>query len=123
MGGPFAFFGGLISLATSAGIGAYQNRHNRADNREYIAGNYNMSVQISQYDSRGELSDAYSYQRVQDNILKEYPNMPPLDLDNVTWMAMAKVKMESETPYNYYVNKPYRVLGDISRFVTEDCKI
>lgn len=120
-GGPFAFIGGLISLATSAGIGAYQNRNNRADNAEYRSGNYNMSVQISKYDDHGVLMDHYHIKRIKQNIRSEYPNMSEHNLDKVAWMAAGKHMMEHASTFNYYIPRDMRSIDDISRFVKDDC--
>ena len=122
-GGPISFFLGVMALLTSAGMGLARDHKDHVENEKYRAGHYNMGLQIDRYDNYGQLMSEYYYKRVKKNIKSEYPNMPPGNVEKIMWMAMGKDKMESETSYNYYVPDRFACIGDIKRFVTEDCRV
>lgn len=122
-GGPISFFLGVLALFTSAGMGLARDHKDHIENEKYRAGKYNMGLQISQYDNYVQLMDEYHYKLVKRNIKNEYPNMPIGNVEKIMWMAMGKDKMEKETSCQYYVPEQFECIGDISRFVTEDCVV
>ena len=122
-GGPISFFTGVMALLVSAGMGLAKDHKHHVENEAYRQGGYNMGLQIDKYDDRKVLMDEFYLKRVKRNIQFEYPKMSEVNLEKVMWMAVAKVKIEEETPFHYYVPDRFQnALGDISRFVTENCR-
>jgi len=121
MAAQLASFLGVLALFTSAGMGLVRDHKDHIENEKYRTGRYNIGIQIDRYDNYVQLMDEYHYKRVKRNIKNEYPNMPLGNVEKIMWMAMGKNKMERETSYKYYVPEKFACIGDIGRFVTEDC--
>ena len=122
-GGPFTFITGVLALLTSASIDLYQHNKQELENQEYRESGLNHVVQSNRYDgNRPYLMDHYDYTKVMDNIKREYPRMADINAYHIAFVAIAKKLMESETPYKYDVPEKFRFIGNIERFVTEDCR-
>lgn len=124
MGGVFSFLGGLLSLGASAGLGIKEDMELEAKNREYRSHNYNMKVQYDyDYDDYG-IFGKYDYEKVTEEILKDYPNMTGTWQYKIAKAAVAKRLMESETPYEYCPSDEVKMSKiDISKYATDATKI
>lgn len=124
MGGVFSFLGGLLSLGASAGLGIKEDMELEAKNREYRSHNYNMMAQHRyDYDMDGRIFNTYDYEKVTEEIRKDYPNMTGTWQHRIAKAAMAKRMMEAETPYEYCPSDEVKMSKiDISKYATDATK-
>ena len=120
---PFRFISGIGTLFSSAAISVVESNIQELKNEEYYRGNYNISLQINQYDSnRSRLVDVYDQDMVVEEIRHFYPKMAECNIWELSYIAIAQKMMEDETSFKYLISDKYSFLGNVKRFVKDEFK-
>ena len=93
------------------------NAERRRRNREFESGNYNMSAQMRYEGKYGD----FNLFKIMDALHKDYPGMNTFNANKIAEMAIAKRRMEEETPYKYYVDPDYRFIN-LEKYASDDFK-
>lgn len=93
------------------------NAERRRRNREFESGNYNMSAQMRYEGKYGD----FNLFKIMDALHKDYPGMNTFNANKIAEMAIAKRRMEEETPYKYYLDPDYRFIN-LEKYASDDFK-
>lgn len=93
------------------------NAERRRRNREFESGNYNLTAQSRYEYDHGD----FNIYKIMDALHKDYPGMNTHNAYHIAEMAIAKRRMEEETPYKYYVEPDYRFM-DLEKYASDDFK-
>ena len=93
------------------------NAERRKRNHEFESGNYNMSAQMRYEGKYGD----FNLFKIMDALHKDYPGMNTFNANKIAEMAIAKRRMEEETPYKYYVDPDYRFIN-LEKYASDDFK-
>lgn len=93
------------------------NAERRRRNHEFESGNYNMSAQMRYEGKYGD----FNLFKIMDALHKDYPGMNTFNANKIAEMAIAKRRMEEETPYKYYVDPDYRFIN-LEKYASNDFK-